>query len=222
MNYLLLLVIYTIISTTLAYSDIKSDVLDKETDVKNNNKVETNIATKNDKKEEVPILKNIKNRSGCNVSGVSIPLGSDSPIMSFKARFENEEVGLVAMKKKGLDELVIENQEMVHTDKGSNSVWLKSSKTSDKMMTRVKDAFSLCRRIYNDYLSTGKLNNLDEEEENESDSDAGKFKNLRNTGKELEENKNSENKIKFRVKETSVDIKPKNELPEGMKKKVNK
>lgn len=173
--------------------------------VQNKESEKENSASKGDK--SIPTFKKKEressSKSGCGISDIGIPMGSDSPVMSFSARVGSEEIKIYALNKDNINKVSIENSEMFHSDKNNNSVWYKNKNVSEEKIAKARDAFSFCRKIYQDYLDTGKTKNIEEADENVRNTPIRVSANSFET--DLKKNKREEEEI-LRVKETIVEI----------------
>lgn len=140
----------SIINEDIKKNDIKEPIK-THTDIKDANKIH------NENTENHIITIDRKASDDCKVSSVNIPEGSDSPIMVFKARINNDEYTFMVLKKADLEKYDVKG-EMIHSDKSKDLIWYKhDDKLLDLKSHRVKDAFSLCRRINLEYMETGQI-----------------------------------------------------------------
>lgn len=95
--------------------------------------------------------------NSCKVSAISIPIGSDSPILTFKARTNNNDsLEFVSIKRVDDSKFKV-NGDLIHSDRKTDTNWyFKSSEQVYRMQT-MRDAFDLCRRIHTEYSITGEL-----------------------------------------------------------------
>lgn len=147
----------------------KEDIIKANSDINKADKLEgkdnnnNSITASSNNSNNTTTITNTKNENeptrtvDCNISSISIPVGTDSPVLTFNARISEEEnFNLISLLKSDVNKLNI-NGVLFHTD--NNIVWYKDESLINLKNTRVKDAFSLCRKINKEYLETENVSN---------------------------------------------------------------
>jgi hypothetical protein len=89
----------------------------------------------------------------CSISTISIPVGSNSPVMVYNARIENESWRLTVLPKEQQQKLKVDG-EMFFSDKETGDSWFSDKNIDEKQFESMRDAFSLCRTLNADNKET--------------------------------------------------------------------
>lgn len=93
------------------------------------------------------------NKSACSISTISIPIGTNSPVMIYNARKDNEEWQLTVIEKENLENYDIKGN-LFYSDKRSGESWYTNKDMDEKTFESMRDAFSLCRTLNTDNKRT--------------------------------------------------------------------
>jgi hypothetical protein len=110
--------------------------------------------------------------SKCAVSSISIPKGSNLPIVVFKASFDEEDFKLTVLEKEHMNKLNVKGH-LVMDDKNNGESWYVEKKYDEANFENMRDAFSLCRNIHEE---NKELKLYDENESNRKNNNLLKFR----------------------------------------------
>jgi hypothetical protein len=85
----------------------------------------------------------------CTISTISIPKGSNMPVVVFRANSGEEDVNLTVMDKQDLNKYKV-NGNLVFEDKTNGESWFAENKYNENNFESMRDAFSLCKTIHDD------------------------------------------------------------------------
>jgi len=83
----------------------------------------------------------------CSISTISIPKGSNLPIVVFRLNTGLEDVNLTVVENEDLNKLKIKGN-LVYEDKTNGESWFSENNYNDKKIESMRDAFSLCKTIH--------------------------------------------------------------------------
>lgn len=83
----------------------------------------------------------------CSISTISIPKGSNLPIVVFRLNTGAEDVNLTVVENEDLNKLKVKGN-LVYEDKTNGESWFAENKYDDKNFESMRDAFSLCKNIH--------------------------------------------------------------------------
>lgn len=93
------------------------------------------------------------NKAACSISTISIPIGTNTPVMIYNARMEEENLQLTVLEKDHLEKYQVEGN-LFYTDKETGESWYANKNVDEKNLETMRDAFSLCRVLNNDNKQT--------------------------------------------------------------------
>jgi hypothetical protein len=84
-------------------------------------------------------------KSSCSISTISIPLGTNTPVMVYNARKDSDMWKLTVLEKEHTDNYSVEGH-LFYTDKTTGESWYMHN-ADEGAVESMRDAFSLCRTL---------------------------------------------------------------------------
>lgn len=141
----------------------------------------------------------------CSVSSISIPNGTNLPVVVFKASVDEEDIKLTVLEKEHRNNFKVKGN-LVMDDKIKGESWYVDNKHEGNSFESMRDAFSLCKSMHEENKDM-KLYEMNED--NRKNNNLIKFRtnNLPENVEEIKADKASEDKAKINITNNNKEAK---------------